>query len=152
MSEAKPAIGKVFPEAFKAQAGLTQAIWRKGEEAGVDRDLIELVYLRCSQLNGCAFCLDVHYREGLKAGLSQLKVSVVPAWREAHGIFSEDEQAALAIAEIASDPARVPFTKEEYLEAVDVLGEERSAVLAWAAICMNGWNRMHAVSGTPVGG
>lgn len=147
----KPAIGTVFPEAFKAQAGLTQAIWRKGEEAGVGRDLIELVYLRCSQLNGCAFCLDVHYREGIKAGLSELKASVVPAWREAHGIFSEEEQAALAIAEIASDPIKVPFTEEEYMEAVDVLGEDRAAVLGWAAICMNGWNRMHALSATPVG-
>ncbi|MDO4610755.1 carboxymuconolactone decarboxylase family protein [Corynebacterium sp.] len=152
MSGGKPTIGTIFPEAFKAQAGLTQAIWRKGEEAGVGRDLIELVYLRCSQLNGCAFCLDVHHREGLKAGLTELKASVVPAWREAHGIFDEEEQAALAIAEIVSDPARVPFTEEEYLEAVDVLGEERAAVLAWAGICMNGWNRMHAVSGTPVGG
>ena len=79
-------LGDVFKEAWKAQAAQTQAIWKKAEEIGVGSDLIELVYVRASQINGCAFCLDVHVREGLKAGLTTLKLSVTPAWREAGAV------------------------------------------------------------------
>lgn len=145
-------LGDTFKEAFKAQAGLTQAIWKKGEELGVGRDLIELVYLRASQINGCAFCLDVHVREGLKAGLKTLKMSVTPAWRDADGVYTEEERAALAIAEIATDPVKAHESTEEYDAAREVLGDDKAALLSWAAICMNGWNRMHALSHTPVEG
>ncbi|MDO5731475.1 carboxymuconolactone decarboxylase family protein [Corynebacterium sphenisci] len=146
------ALGDAFPAAFKAQAAQTQALWKRAEEIGVGRDLIELVFVRCSQINGCAFCLDVHVREGLKAGLSTQKLSVTAAWREAGEVYSEQEHAALALAEIACAPARVPFTMEEQAHAREVLGDDAAALLSWAAICINGWNRMHALSATPVGG
>ena len=146
------AIGDVFKEAWKTQAAQTQAIWKKAEELGVGRDLIELVYVRASQINGCAFCLDVHVREGLKAGLNTLKLSVTPAWRAAGDVYDDTERAALAIAEIATDPAKAHANVDEYNEAREVLGDDVASLLSWATICINGWNRMHALSHTPVEG
>lgn len=146
------AIGDVFKEAWKTQAAQTQAIWKKAEELGVGRDLIELVYVRASQINGCAFCLDVHVREGLKAGLNTLKLSVTPAWRDAGDVYDDTERAALAIAEIATDPAKAHANVDEYNEAREVLGDDVASLLSWATICINGRNRMHALSHTPVEG
>ena len=145
-------LGDVFKEAWKAQAAQTQAIWKKAEELGVGRDLIELVYVRASQINGCAFCLDVHVREGLKAGLTTLKLSVTPAWREAGAVYDDIERAALTIAETATDPVAAHENTAEYDAARKALGDDKTALLAWAAICINGWNRMHALSHTPVEG
>lgn len=145
------ALGDVFKEAFKHQAALTQTIWKKAEELGVGRDLIELAYVRASQINGCAFCLDVHVREGLKAGLSTLKLSVTPAWRDAGDVYDDRDRAVLAIAEIATDPAQAHSNVEEYDAAREVLGDEATALLSWAVININSWNRMHALSHTPVG-
>ena len=68
-------------------------------QSGLPKTLVDLVYLRVSQINGCAYCIDMHSRDLLKNGLAVEKLVLVPAWHEAGNLFSEQERAALRLAE-----------------------------------------------------
>ncbi|MER2138128.1 MAG: carboxymuconolactone decarboxylase family protein, partial [Arthrobacter sp.] len=83
---------------YQALAGTAAAIRAAAEEAGLGRIVMELVNLRVSQLNGCAFCLDLHTRQAREAGESEQRLSVLPAWRDTD-LFNETERAALGLAE-----------------------------------------------------
>lgn len=85
---------KANPKAMNALIGLEQQI----ASAGLEKNLVELVRLRASQLNGCAYCIDVHTTDARKAGESDRRLSLLPVWREA-GVYSDRERAALAWAE-----------------------------------------------------
>lgn len=145
-------ISDVFAEAFKAQAGLTQAIWKKADELGVGRDVIELIYVRCSQINSCAFCLDVHVREGLKAKVSTTKLSVLAAWEETTGIYTDEERAAIEIAEAVSELSQRHLSDADYDRLRGILGDDKLALFMWAAIGINGWNRVAVMKKQPVEG
>ncbi|MGC5411618.1 carboxymuconolactone decarboxylase family protein, partial [Streptomyces sp. DT225] len=84
--------------AYRALVAAAEAVRAVADEAGLDRRLVELINLRVSQLNGCAFCLDVHTRAALRAGESVQRLGVLAAWRDT-GLFTERERAALALAE-----------------------------------------------------
>src|ERR1700749_2212706 len=86
---------KASPEGLKALGGVYVSI----QKSGLPKELIDLVYLRVSQINGCAFCIDMHSRDLLKSGLAVDKLVLVPVWREAGGVFSARERIALAWAE-----------------------------------------------------
>jgi AhpD family alkylhydroperoxidase len=75
---------------------------RAVRESGIDPGLYELVKIRASQINGCAFCLDMHNRDARKGGESQRRLDVLSAWREAPSFFSATERAALALTESAT--------------------------------------------------
>src|ERR1700742_4894432 len=94
---------KASPEGFKALGGVYFSI----QKSGLPKQLINLVYLRVSQINGCAFCIDMHSRDLLKAGLEVDKLVLVPVWHEAGKVFTARERAALAWAETVT---RVPET------------------------------------------
>ena len=82
-------LDKAVPEAWHAVGPLASAARDAAEQAGLDRQLVELVNLRVSQLNGCGFCLDLHAREGAKAGLNAQRMALLPVWREAEAVYSE---------------------------------------------------------------
>ena len=103
-------LDKAVPDAWKAVGGLAAAVRTAAEEAGLDRQLVELVNLRVSQINGCGFCLDLHAREGAKAGLSAQRMALLPAWREAEAVYSEQERAALELAEAVTELSRSSST------------------------------------------
>ncbi|NEK47095.1 carboxymuconolactone decarboxylase family protein, partial [Rhizobium leguminosarum] len=84
-------LDKAVPEAWHAVGPLASAARDAAEQAGLDRQLVELVNLRVSQLNGCVFCLDRHTRQGADAGLSVQRLGLLPAWREAGAVYSEQE-------------------------------------------------------------
>ena len=86
---------KAAPEGYKAYFGVYTAV----QKSGLPKELIDLVYLRVSQINGCAFCIDMHSRDLLKSGLAVDKLVLVPGWREGGALFSARERAALAWAE-----------------------------------------------------
>ncbi|MEZ2419182.1 carboxymuconolactone decarboxylase family protein [Luteibacter sp. RCC_6_2] len=86
---------KVSPNGAKALGGVYGYV----SQSGLDVRLVDLVYLRVSQINGCAYCLDMHTRDLIKKGVSIEKLALLQAWREAGALFDAREQAALAWAE-----------------------------------------------------
>ena len=91
---ARLSYGKAFPEGIHALSNLGKAI----NSSGLEAPLVHLVFTRASQLNGCAFCIDMHTKEAAAAGETSVRLNLVAAWREST-VFSEAEQAALAMAE-----------------------------------------------------
>lgn len=116
------------------------------EKTGLTRSLGELVKLRVSQINGCAFCLRMHTRVAIELGETPDRLAVLPAWWESQ-YFTETEKAALAIAERVTDIAnRDPQAYDE-----SALTPEQASAVAWLALVMNAWNRLAVTSHYPVG-
>jgi AhpD family alkylhydroperoxidase len=104
--------------------------------------LIDLVYLRVSQINNCAYCLDMHTRDLLKKGQAIEKLALLQAWREAGSLFDERERAALAWAESVTRVAETGVPDSDYEAARAVLGERELVDLTIAIGLMNAYNRM----------
>lgn len=104
--------------------------------------LVELVYLRISQINNCAYCLDSHTRDLLKKGVKIEKLALVQAWREAGGLFDERERAALAWAETVTRVAETGVPDEAWQAARAVFAEREVVDLTIAISLMNAYNRM----------
>jgi AhpD family alkylhydroperoxidase len=111
-------------------------------QSGLPAELVELVYLRVSQINNCAYCLDMHTRDLLKQGQKIEKLALVQAWAEAGHLFDERERAALAWAETVTRVADTGVPDKAY-EAARAVFEERELVdLTIAISLMNAYNRM----------
>jgi AhpD family alkylhydroperoxidase len=110
--------------------------------SGLPPRLVSLVFLRVSQINGCAYCMDLHSRELLKAGLPVEHLVLVAAWREASTLFSEQEQAALAWAEDVTRLGDRGVADNAFEAAVGVFGGKSLVDLTLAIALMNAYNRM----------
>ena len=104
--------------------------------------LTHLVFLRVSQINGCAHCIDIHTRDLLAEGMSAEKVVLVPVWHEAAYLFSEQERAALAWAEEVTRVSETHASDEAYAAALAVFGEKDLVDLTLTIATMNAINRM----------
>ena len=147
---AAPASRRVFidkqsPKAYRALVGAADAVRAVADEAGLDRRLVELINLRVSQLNGCAFCLDVHTRAALRAGETTQRLGVLAAWRDT-GLFTERERVALALAEATTDPANATAQDSAYQSARQVLDDDEISAVIWVAITINAFNRVSVLS------
>ena len=111
-------------------------------QSGLDSSLVELTYLRVSQINGCAYCLDMHTRDLVKKGVSVTKLALVQAWREAGGLFSEREQAALEWAESVTRVSETHVPDEVFRRAAAVFSEKELSDLTMAISLMNAFNRL----------
>jgi AhpD family alkylhydroperoxidase len=109
--------------------------------AGLDKKLLELVKLRASQLNGCAFCLNMHNVEARKLGERQERLDLVAAWREAP-CFDRRERAALASTEAPTLVARDHVPDHVYAMAKAPFSDEEFVNLTAAVVAINGWNRV----------
>ncbi|MBT1512537.1 carboxymuconolactone decarboxylase family protein [Bradyrhizobium sp. SRL28] len=126
------------PDAYEAVLALSQVAGK----AGIDKQLLELIKLRASQINGCAFCVQYHILEGEKLGVPTDKLNLVVVWREAPQ-FSQQERAALAWTEaltLLSDGV----SDEVYAEASSEFSEKELAYLTSAVASINVWNRFGA--------
>ncbi|WP_426230388.1 carboxymuconolactone decarboxylase family protein [Pararhizobium sp. DWP3-4] len=126
------------PAGVKALAGVYGHITR----SALPKSLVELVYLRISQINGCAYCIDMHSRDLLKDGMNVEKLVLVQSWREAGGLFSESECAALAWAETVTCVAQTGVPDDEFAEASVVFDGQQLADLTIAIGLMNAYNRL----------
>jgi AhpD family alkylhydroperoxidase len=111
-------------------------------QSGLPRLLVTLVYLRASQINGCAYCIDMHSRELIKEGLAVEKLVLVQAWREAGILFNARERAALAWAETVTRVADTAVPEADFRAAAAVFSEKELADLTIAIGLMNAYNRL----------
>ena len=128
----------VAPAGVKALGGVHGYIAR----SGLSGPLVNLVYLRVSQINGCAFCLDMHSRDLIKDGFAIEKLVLVQAWREAGGLFDLRERAALAWAETVTRVADTSVPDSEFQTASAVFSEKELVDLTIAIGLMNTYNRL----------
>ncbi|TAN05233.1 MAG: carboxymuconolactone decarboxylase family protein [Rhodanobacteraceae bacterium] len=125
------------PDGFKAIYGLQQYV----DACGLEHPLLELVKMRASQINGCAYCLDMHSKDARAAGETEQRLYLLNAWRESP-FYSERERAALAWTEALTRIADGPVSDELYAEARTQFSEKELADLSFAVIAINGWNRL----------
>jgi AhpD family alkylhydroperoxidase len=118
------------------------AVYAHVAQSGLPRQLIDLVYLRVSQINGCAYCIDMHSRDLLKHGLAVEKLVLVPAWREGGSLFDDAERAALAWAETVTRVSETAVPDAEYEAAANVFEPKQLADLTIAIGLMNVYNRL----------
>lgn len=129
---------KVSPDGYRAFGGVHVAV----HKSGLPKELIDLVYLRVSQMNGCAYCIDMHSRDLLKQGMTVDKLVLVPAWREAGELFSARERRALAWAETVTRVAETNVPDADYEAAAAEFTAKELADLTYAIALMNAYNRL----------
>ncbi|MFJ5548425.1 carboxymuconolactone decarboxylase family protein [Streptomyces sp. NPDC093225] len=139
-------LARTATKVYRAQIAFDAAI-----REGLEPSLVELVQIRASQLNGCAYCLHMHTSDAAKAGESQERLHMVGLWREAEHFFTEEERAALALAEAVTLIADAGVPDAVYAHAVEVLGEERTAKVIGAVCSINTWNRFAIATGKVAG-
>ena len=137
---------KVAPGVLAAMRGLEEYV----HGCGLESSLLELVKMRASQINGCAFCLDMHSKDARAAGETEQRLYVLDAWREAP-FYSERERAALSWAEALTLVAEEHVPDEVYNEVRMHFSEKELADLSLAVVAINGWNRLAIALRSEVG-
>lgn len=128
---------EVAPNALKAMYGLEKYI----QGSGLERSLYELVKTRASQINGCAYCIDMHTKDARKAGESEQRLYALNAWRETP-FYTPRERAALEWTEALTLIAEDEVSDELYENVSAHFSEEEKVTLTMAIIAINGWNRL----------
>ncbi|MFH9354447.1 carboxymuconolactone decarboxylase family protein [Kitasatospora sp. NPDC017646] len=129
---------RTVPKVFRAMIALDAAA-----REGLDPALVELVQMRTSQLNNCAYCLDMHTKDARKAGETDERIYLLPVWHEAPaGVYSERERAALALAE---EIVRIGdgVSDAAYARAAEHFAEAELAQLISVCFTINTWNRIN---------
>ncbi|MFC4874927.1 carboxymuconolactone decarboxylase family protein [Negadavirga shengliensis] len=117
------------------------------KKSGLDLKLLELIKYRVSQINGCAFCLDMHHKEAIHMGESELRLHSLAAWKECP-FYDEKERAALAFAETLTLAARQEAGDEVFDELARHFSKQEIASLTLAVTQINAWNRINKAFGT----
>ena len=129
--------GKVAPGARKAMMGLEAY----ANNCGLERSLLDLVRLRASQINGCAYCIDMHSKDLRAGGESEQRIYLLDAWRESPG-YTERERAALAWTEAVTLVTEGHVPEDVYQQVRQQFSEEELVNLTLAIVAINGWNRL----------
>ncbi|MFE9643472.1 carboxymuconolactone decarboxylase family protein [Streptomyces sp. NPDC006365] len=132
---------RITPDVSAAMGALHGAAVSAARDAKIEPELLELLRIRASQINGCAFCLDMHTKDARTQGETEQRIYALSAWRETP-FFTERERAALALTEAVTlvHDGRVPDAV--YAEAAEAFDEEQIAALIWAATVINAYNRI----------
>ncbi|MEU0586446.1 carboxymuconolactone decarboxylase family protein [Streptomyces sp. NPDC006132] len=140
-SMSRVALKEITPDVSAAMGSLHAAAVSAAQDAKVEPELLELVRIRASQINGCAFCLDLHTKDARRGGETEQRLHTLTAWRETP-FFTARERAALALTEAVTlvHDGRVPDAV--YAEAAEVFDENQLAALIWAATVINAYNRI----------
>jgi AhpD family alkylhydroperoxidase len=135
------AVDDLVPHVSKAMNALDAA----SRKASLEPALLELVRARASQLNGCAYCVDMHTRDARALGEQERRLYLLPVWREAP-LFTERERAALELTEAATRLTDGPVPDEVFDRAAAHLSDVELAELIWVIAVINAWNRLGAVA------
>jgi AhpD family alkylhydroperoxidase len=131
-------IKSLTPEVYQNLTQLSQFV----ANAGIDPLQQELIKIRASQLNGCAYCMDIHTRAALKLGEDPRRLAVLSAWRDVEDWFSEEDKVILKLTEELTIVTNHGLSEETYEQAIDCFGEIMTAKLIIAVININSWNRL----------
>jgi AhpD family alkylhydroperoxidase len=137
MTQERLSVAKVAPDGYRTLAGVEKYL----SQCGLEQRLIELVKLRASQINGCAYCIDMHSRDARKLGESEQRLYVLNAWRDA-AIYSPRERAALAWTEAVTQIAEFHESDEAYEALRPHFSEKEIADLTMLIGMINLWNRL----------
>lgn len=110
-------------------------------ESGLERSLLELIKVRASQINGCAYCIDMHWKDARAAGETEQRLYSLSAWRETP-FYTDRERAALQWAEVLTLLSQEDVSDEVYEEARRHFSDEELVNLTMAVVTINGWNRL----------
>lgn len=138
-------ISKHHPAPYRAMGELNDRAAEAAVEAGLDPKLVELVKIRASQLNGCAFCLRMHTADAITHGETTERLAVLPAWWESQ-YFTLAEQAAIQLTEqvtLIGDHGKI---SERGIRPEDHLDDAQISAVTWLAIVINAWNRIAITS------
>jgi AhpD family alkylhydroperoxidase len=130
------------PEAYNAMMGMEKFI----TSSTLDKTLLELIKIRASQINGCAFCINMHTRDARKNGESEKRIYALNAWRETP-YFTDEERAVLALTEAMTLIAGSHVPDEVYNEAARHFSNKTLSEVIIAIITINGWNRLAIATG-----
>ncbi|MFE2607889.1 carboxymuconolactone decarboxylase family protein [Streptomyces mirabilis] len=128
---------KSAPKVFRSLVGFDAAA-----RDGLDPALVELIQIRASHLNHCAYCLHMHTNDARKAGESEDRLHMVPVWREARHFFTERERAALALTEAVTRVADAGVPDDVYAEAAAHFDDQELAHVLALILTINTWNRV----------
>lgn len=138
-------ISKVDPKAYEAMLGLEKYL----AQSGLDKSLYELIKTRASQINGCAYCINMHTRDAMNIGETAQRLFLLDAWRETT-LFSEKERAVLALTEATTLITNGHVSDEIYAEAEKQLSPQELSAVIMAVVAINGWNRIAITTRTPL--
>ncbi|WP_313198173.1 carboxymuconolactone decarboxylase family protein [Rhizobium sp.] len=133
-------INAVEPDCFKAIMNLEMYV----QKSGIEKRFLHLAKIRTSQINGCAYCVDMHTKEAKKAGFSDQWIALISVWQES-ALYDDKERAVLNWAESITNIASARASDEDYDQLKNHFGEAEIAKLSTAISTINVWNRMALV-------
>lgn len=131
-------IKEVAPNALNAMIGLETYL----SKCSISKSTKELIKIRASQINGCAYCINIHTQDAIKNGETNQRIFLLNAWREAQDIFTEEEKVVLAITEEITLIHQKGLSDETYSNALQFFSETQIADMITAIITINLWNRV----------
>ena len=131
-------MGKVEPNAYRALDALD--VYNAANS--IDALHQEMIRIRASQINGCAYCVNTHTQDARKAGETEQRINLIAVWKESSNAFSEEEQLILKITEEITLIHQQGLTEATYQKAVSVFGKEKLAQIMMVVIAINAWNRI----------
>lgn len=138
-------ISKVAPQAYDAMLELEKYL----ATSGLDKKLFELIKTRASQINGCAYCINMHVRDAQKIGETSQRLFLLDAWRETN-LFTEKERAALALTEAITLITNGHVPDDVYHAAASKMTDPELAAVIMSIVTINAWNRIAITSRTPL--
>jgi len=131
-------IKAVAPNALKAMIGLETYL----SQCSISKTTKELIKIRASQINGCAFCINIHTQDAIKNGETNQRIFLLNTWKEAEGIFTEEEKVVLAITEEVTLIHQNGLSDDTYTKALQFFSETQIADIIMAVTTINLWNRI----------
>ena len=144
--ESRISYAQTVPEALKALLGVSNYV----HQSGLEPELVDLISLRASQINGCAYCIDMHWKDLRARGVSEETLYMLDAWQEAPG-YTERERAALAWTEAVTKLEGRQVPEEVYAQARKQFADRDLVNLTVAVTAINSWNRINIAFRTPSG-
>jgi AhpD family alkylhydroperoxidase len=139
-------IGKVATGGYQAMSGLEKFI----NSSGLDHRLIHMIKLRASQINGCAYCIDMHWKDSRAAGETEQRLYGLDAWEESP-YYSDKERAALAWTEALTNITDGHVSDDVFARTKEHFSDEELVSLGWLVSAINAWNRMAIAFRSPAG-
>lgn len=131
-------MAKTEPEAYRAMAVLDKLV----ADSEIPPLHLELIKIRASQINGCAYCVNHHTRDAKKLGETDQRIFLLPLWHEATNVFTDEERILFEMTEQITLINKHGLSDELYAKAIEQFGNHKTALIIMAIIAINGWNRI----------